>query len=384
MPLIERPALTQAVIRALDRSPCAALLGPRQCGKTTLARSIASSRPCEFLDLEDPSVAARLENASLTLGRMRGLVIIDEVQLRPELFGLLRVLLDREGTPARFLLLGSASPGIVRGASESLAGRVEFVMMGGFGLQEVGADRLEDLWLRGTFPRSLLAGGEEDSYAWRRDFVQTFLERDLRNLGVNVAPEMLRRFLTMLAHHHGGAFNSSDIASSLQVAHTTTRRYLDLMSGAFLVRQLPPWFENVGKRVVKSPKVYVRDPGLLHLLLGIRTRAELEAHPKFGSSWEGFALEEILRSFDERDAYFWGTYAGAELDLLIAPRGRRLGFEFKVTDAPRTTKAMRVALSDLELEHLYVVHPGETTYPLDDRITALALRGAAELLGAAR
>jgi uncharacterized protein len=373
-PLLTRASLTSRVDTALGRSPCVALLGPRQCGKTTLARQISGKQPGEYLDLEDPAIEARLANPKMVLERLSGLVIIDEIQRRPDLFRLLRVLIDREPAPARFLLLGSASPDIARGASETLAGRIEFVAMGGFSLEETGFPAMRTLWLRGGFPRSYLAASDEDSHAWRRDFVRTFLERDLGSLGFHLAPEAMRRFLTMIAHQHGNVWNSSRIASSLGLTHTTSRRHLDLLTGAFLVRQLAPWHANTGKRLVKSPKVYLRDPGILHELLGIRAHADLESHPVYGSSWEGFAIEEILGRAGDRDAYFYGTYAGAELDLLIADGDRRLGFELKVTDAPRPTKSMWTTKGDLGLDHLYVVHPGDRSYPLEDWITALALR----------
>jgi hypothetical protein len=286
------------------------------------------------------------------------------------------VLLDREDLPARFLVLGSASPDLVKGVSESLAGRVEFVRMGGFSCEDVGYDSMSALWLRGGFPRSFLAETEDNSIAWRDNFIQTFLERDIPQLGFDLPARTLRRFLTMLAHYHGQTWNASAIASSLQVAHTTTRRYLDLMTGTFIVRQLQPWFENVGKRLVKSPKVYFRDSGLVHSLLGIKKREDLESHPKLGASWEGFAIEEMLRLFQERDCYFWGTYGGAELDLVVASGTRRMGFEFKVTDKPSTTKAMRIAARDLRLEHIYIVHPGTDSFPIDEDITAVSLSDA--------
>lgn len=379
--LIGRPSLENAIRTALARSPAAALLGSRQCGKTTLGRQIHAADGGEYFDLEDPTDRARLANPKLALERLQGLVVIDEAQRLPDLFPLLRVLLDREPPPARFLLLGSASPGLVRGVSESLAGRVERVMMSGFRLSEVGDEARDALWLRGGFPRSFLAATPEDSRVWRRDFLETFLERDVGRLGHSIAPNVLGRFFTMVGHYHGCVWNASSIASSLQVAHTTARNYLDLLTGTYLVRELPPWFENVGKRVVKSPKVYVRDSGLLHTLLGIPDRRSLEGHPKLGASWEGFVVEELLSWVDER-AYFWATHAGAELDLLLTPGGRRLGFEAKVTDAPRTSKSMRIALTDLRLEHLYIVHPGTLSFPLDERITAVTLPDAIAIVRA--
>lgn len=309
----------------------------------------------------------------LTLGALRGLVVIDEIQRMPELFELLRVLADRPDAPARFLVLGSASPRLIQGASESLAGRVAFVDLSGFDLSEIGADSVRRLWLRGRFPRSYLAADDDVSFRWRRDFLRTFLELDLASFGSRTPPETLRRFWTMVAHCHGQVLNLSELARSLGAAQGTAGRYLDLLSGAYVVRLLQPWHANLKKRQVKAPKVYVRDSGLLHALLSLATEPQLQSHPKLGASWEGFVVEEILTAAGDQDAYFWATHAGAELDLLLMRRGSALGFEVKYTDAPRTTRSMRVALQDLDLEHLYVVYPGARTFPLDERITALAV-----------
>jgi hypothetical protein len=370
--MISRRDLRKAAEQALKRSRCVGLSGPRQCGKSTLAREIADSAArSAYFDLEDPTSLARLGDPKLALASLGGLVIIDEVQRMPELFPLLRVLADRRPLPARFLLLGSASPELLRGASESLAGRIEFLEMGGFTLQEVGRDQQRSLWSRGGFPLSWLAGDDADSFRWRAAYLQAFAERDLRLLGVDLPAVAVRRFLTMLAHYHGQTWNASEIGRSMGLAHTTVNRYLDLMAGALLIRVLPPWFENLGKRLVKSPKVYLRDSGLLHQLLGLRTFAELEGHPKLGASWEGFALEQALAAFPEDEAYFWATQSGAELDLLLFHGPRRFGFEFKYSSQPVVTKSMRVAVQDLRLDHLWVVHPGEETFPLTEEITAL-------------
>ena len=350
-----------------------ALLGPRQCGKTTLAREVAQIQNAEYFDLEDPTDLARLTAPKLTLEQLDGLVIIDEFQQRPDLLPLLRVLLDRQPLPARFLLLGSASPDIVRGASESLAGRIEFVHMSGFDLSEVGPDARSRLWLRGGFPPAFLAASDADSFAWRGAFVQTFVERDLRRLGFDLSPQGMRRFLTMLAHHHGQRWNASAIGSSLQLSHTTVRRYLDLLSGAFVARAVPPWFQNVGKRVVKAPKVYLRDSGLLHALLGLAEQRDLESHPIYGASWEGLCVEEIVRRYGDTNCWFWATHGGAELDVMAQYRGRRIGFECKLTDAPRITRSMRRAADDLQLDHLYVVYPGDLQFALDEGVTAMPL-----------
>lgn len=370
---VRRRRLARTLLRALGRNPVVALSGPRQCGKTTLARAVAGGRAAAYFDLEDPVALAQLAEPMTALAPLKGLVVIDEVQRAPHLFPVLRVLADRAPRPARFLLLGSASPELSRQVSESLAGRVEFVDMSGFALDEVGPAGLRRLWLRGGLPRAFLARGEGASLAWREDFLRTFLERDVRNLGFNVPPLALRRLWTMLAHCHGQTWNASAIGRALGEAHTTVNRHLDILAGAFVVRRLAPWFENVGKRQIKAPKVYVRDSGLLHALLGIEAAGALERHPKLGASWEGFAIEQILSFVDERRAWYWATQSGAELDLLLELRGRRYGAELKYTDAPRMTKSMAVALKDLALERLYVIYPGSTEYALGERITALGL-----------
>jgi uncharacterized protein len=372
--LVQRTDFSAQIKAGLQRSPVTALLGPRQCGKTTLARQIAAARDGTFFDLENPVDEARLQNPQLVLEPLKGVVVLDEIQRRPDLLPLLRVLADRRPLPCRFLVLGSASPELIRGASESLAGRVQFVDLTGFTLAEVGAGRQDQLWLRGGFPDSFLADDEAASWAWRENFIRTFLERDIPQLGSQIPAATLRRFWTMLAHHHGQIWNGAEIGASLGVAPPTARRYLDLLVGAFVVRQLPPWFENAGKRVVKSPKVYVRDSGLLHALLNLPGRATLESHPKLGASWEGFALEQVLNWAGERNAYFWATHGGAELDLLVMRNGKRWGFEFKCQDAPKMTRSMHIALEDLKLERLWVIHPGTARYPLHERAECLGLR----------
>ncbi len=362
---VARPDLEVEIRAALRRSPVVTILGPRQCGKSTIARRIAGPAAHVF-DLEDPLDVARLAEPQTTLGALRGLVVVDEVQLQPSLFPLLRVLADRRPLPARFLLLGSASPDLVRGSSETLAGRTAFVPMSGFDLREAGGAHMRRLWLRGGFPRSFLAAGEEASRRWRDDFVLTFLERDIRKFGVEVPAPVLRRLWTMLAHYHGQTWNASELSRSLGEAHTTVKRHLDILSGALMVRPLQPWFENLGKRQVKAPKVYLRDSGVLHALLGVTTFASLESHPKLGASWEGFVIEQILRRTGDRDAYYWATPAGAELDLLVLVRGRRVGFEVKYSDAPRFTRSMGIAQHDLKLDRLFVVYPGPVSYALRD------------------
>ncbi len=371
---IPRPERLAEVRQALDRSPIVAVLGPRQCGKTTLARELAGS-DTHFFDLERTADRLALSAAPEdVLGRLCGLVVLDEAQRLPALFPVLRILADRPESPARFLLLGSASPNLIRGASETLAGRVAFVHLSGFDLVEAGVEQADVLWQRGGFPRSFLAADDAASYAWRQDFIDTFLSRDAAALGLLSPPEQLRRFWTMLAHLHGGVLNVAELARAISVDHKTAGRYVDVLAGAYLVRRLQPWFENTGKRVVKAPKVYLRDTGLLHALLGLRTRAEVLSHPRFGLSWEGFVLEQVIQRLRaERDAWFWATHGGAELDLLIARGGRRFGFEFKHADAPSTTRGMRVALADLRLDQLWVVYPGRRSFPLDDKIQAVGL-----------
>jgi len=374
--MIERSGELQHLEGLLARNPVVGILGPRQVGKTTLARMLTRSRSrVTTFDLEDPVDLARLDEPSLALRPLRGLVVIDEVQRRPDLFPLLRVLADRRPLPARFLLLGSASPELLRQSSESLAGRIAYHELRGFGLAEVGPSRARRLWVRGGLPRSFTARSEAASLAWRSDFVRTFVERDAPGLGIGVPSETLRRFWAMLAHLHGQLLNFSELARAFAVSDATVRRYADALSSALVLWQLRPFHENLAKRQVKAPKLYVFDSGILHALLGIGTPAELERHPKVGASWEGFALGEIVRVLGvERDqCWFWRTHTGAELDLLVMRGGRRLGFELKLGDAPRVTPSMRSALADLRLDHLWVVHAGATTFPLGERITALPL-----------
>jgi predicted AAA+ superfamily ATPase len=367
--------------RVLSQSPICALLGPRQCGKTTLARLVAAKRRnAHIFDLEDAADRVRLTRPELTLAPLTGLVVIDEIQRQPELFMAMRPLADRPGNRAKFLILGSASPELVCGASESLAGRVGFVDLGGFDLREVGKRNWRRLWLRGGFPRSYLAADDVASLRWRVDFIRSLLERDIPQLGVHIPAETLRRFWMMLAHYHGQLWNAAELARSLSVSEPTVRGYLDLLAGTFLLRRLQPWFENIGKRQYKSPKVYVRDSGLLHALLSIGSYSDLESHPKFGASWEGFALEQVLSVTGSDDIYFWGTHAGAELDLLLMRRGRRFGVEFKCSDAPSMTKSLHVALGDLKLEHAWIIYPGRKPYPVHEKVKVLPLAQVADEL----
>ncbi|MSP61281.1 MAG: ATP-binding protein [Myxococcales bacterium] len=376
--MIDRSFHLRELARLLGGHRVVAILGARQVGKTTIARAFAASRrgPSHFFDLEDPGDLARLEEPMLALGDLRGLVVLDEVQRRPEIFPALRVLADRP-RGARFLLLGSASPSLLRQTSESLAGRIVFHSLGGLSLDEVGPAAARRLWHRGGFPRSFTARSNRESADWRRAFIQTFLERDLAQMGISLAlpAPALRRFWTMLAHYHGQILNSSELGRAFGVADTTVRHYLDLLCGTFMARQLPPWHENLAKRQVKSPKIYVADSGLLHTLLDIDSGEQLERHPKIGASWEGFCLEALVHHLGAREGecFFWATHGGAELDLLVM-RGRvRRAFEMKRTDAPRITPSMRTALADLHLDSLDVIHAGEHTFPLAPRIRAVAL-----------
>lgn len=375
--MIARPSHVTAVRHLLARNPVVALLGARQIGKTTLARQIATAaaRPT-FFDLERAADLARLADPELALGRLRGLVVLDEIQRRPDLFPSLRVLADRPGTPARFLVLGSAAPELLRQTAESLAGRIAFHELSGLSLDEVGAAALDRAWLRGGFPRSFTARSTAESAAWRRAFLRTFLERDVPQLGIGVPSATLERFWAMLAHYHGQIWNASEFGRSFGVSHHAVRRYLDALEATFMLRVLRPWFENLGKRQVKSPKVYVRDCGLLHALLDIDDVAHLDRHPKVGASWEGFILETVIQRLGARSdqCYFWATHTGAELDLLVVDGRRRFGFEIKRTTAPRLTTSMRSAFTDLALTRLDLVHAGDESFPLSRSIRAVAAR----------
>ncbi|MBI2494756.1 MAG: ATP-binding protein [Candidatus Rokubacteria bacterium] len=371
--MVQRPRGLAEIRAALKRSRVTALIGPRQSGKTTLARQIVAPDSPAYFDLEDPRSLARLAEPMTALAPLRGVVVIDEIQRRPDLFPTLRVLADRRPPPARFLILGSASPDLLRQSSETLAGRLETITLSGFGLNELGAAALRRHWRRGGFPPAYLARSEQASFVWRQQFIHTYLERDLPQLGITIPAPTLLRFWTMLAHYHGGIWNAAEAARSLGSTEPTARRYLDLLAGLFMVRQLQPWHENLKKRQVKAPKVYVRDSGLLHALLGLASEREILSHPKVGASWEGYAIEETLRVVRPEAAYFWATHTGAELDLFLLKGGRRYGVEVKFQDAPRLTASMRIALADLRLEHLTVLYPGDLRYDLDRRVTVVPL-----------
>ncbi|MGA2151821.1 MAG: ATP-binding protein [Geobacteraceae bacterium] len=377
--MISRPQYLAALSAALKRSPVTALLGPRQCGKTTLARMIAGEQDSHYFDLESPSDRQRLQNPELLLSSLSGLVIMDEIQLVPELFSILRVLVDRPGHEVRYLVLGSASAQIVKRVSETLAGRIEFVDLSGFSLSEIVPEELDKLWLRGGFPRSFLADDEADSLAWREGFIRTFLERDIPQLGISIPATAMRRFWTMLAHLHGQLWNASEVGRSMGLSDKTVRHYLDILTGTYMVRQLQPWHENLKKRQVKTPKVYLRDTGLLHSLLNISGRHDLLGHPRLGASWEGFSLEQVLCALRPKEAFFWATQSGAEIDLLFFSEGQRFGVECKFNEAPKVTKSMHSALNDLDLRHLWVIYPGSTRYPAHEKITMLPLADIATL-----
>ena len=376
--MLPRPGLQSALRRALGRSRGVILTGPRQSGKSTLAQGLVPRDSPNYFDLEYPPDARRLAEPASVLERLEGLVVIDEVQRRPDLFPLLRVLMDRSNAPGQYLLLVSASPSLARQAGESLLGRVELVEVGGFDVQEISAAAggwnegdVERLWLRGGFPPSWLAASDEDSHAWRQGAIAHHVQADLPQFGLGVAAPAMLRFWTMLAHYNGQVWSAADPARSMAVSEPTIRRYLDILTQTMMVRQLQPWHENLGKRQVKAPKIYFRDTGLLHALMDVRTMAQLLTHPKAGSSWEGFALEQVLRLAQPDQAWFWATHQGAELDLLILRGSRRIGVEFKRADAPRITPSMRIAIDDLKLDALYVVYPGRHRFQLAHGIEAV-------------
>ena len=370
--MIQRKAIEKSIHLALRRSRVIALLGPRQSGKTTLARQFVNIQSRNYFDLEDPDQLARLDEPKTALAPLKGIVVIDEIQRQPELFPLLRVLADRKPLPAKFLILGSAGPELLKQSSESLAGRIEIVTMAGFSLHEIGGRQIQKHWLRGGFPLAYLAKNEPDSMAWRKQFIQTFLERDIPQMGFRIPARALKRFWSLLAHYHAQQWNASEPAVTLGASPPVMRRYLDILEGTLMIRTLMPWHENLGKRQIKSPKIYFRDSGILHFLLGIKTLKELECHPKKGASWEGYVLEELLKSRPDADPYFWGTHNGAELDLLLVEGGKREGFEIKYTDAPRVTPSMKIALKELKLHWLTVLYPGERSYSLTKQIEVVS------------
>ncbi|MDJ0887012.1 MAG: ATP-binding protein [Desulfobacterales bacterium] len=381
--MIPRSSILAKLNSALARSRVVVLVGPRQSGKTTLARELLAEDSVNYFDLEDPASLARLDEPMTALRPLKGLVVIDEIQRRADLFPVLRVLADRRGTPARFLILGSASGNLMRQTSESLAGRMERVIIGGFSLAELGSQAEPPLWLRGGLPLSYLAENNTDSIAWRKHFIQTLLERDFPQWGVRIAATALQRFWSMVAHYHGQVWKSAEPARSLGVSESTTRRYMDLLTDAFMIRQLQPYHANLKKRQVKSPKIYVRDSGLLHQLLGIDSMKRLFNHPKVGASWEGFVIEQLLSLEPQEEVFFWATHQGAEIDLLLRRGEALFGVECKRTDKPRLTPSIRIALDDLKLKHVFVIYPGTQRFPLARQVEAVpvqALSKGASLL----
>ncbi|HCE96916.1 MAG TPA: hypothetical protein DER10_00290 [Elusimicrobia bacterium] len=375
---IKRPALLRHLKASVKRNRVTALIGPRQCGKTTLARQLVNVESINYFDLEDPASLARLAEPATALRELKGLIVIDEIQRKPELFPVIRVLADRTPLPAKFLVLGSASPALLRQSSESLAGRVETIAISGFSLCETGIKSHLRQWLRGGLPPSFLAKTEADSLAWRKNFIQTFIERDLHQWGIGVPPAALMRFWAMLAHYHGDTWSAAEPARALGISEPTVRHYLDILSGIFMVRQLQPWHASLKKRQVKAPKIYFRDTGLLHQMLGILSEKDLYMHPKYGKSWEGYIIEETIKATEPDAAYYWATHGGAELDLLLVKNGRMLGVECKRVDAPRLTPSMVMAQKDLKLEQIAVIYPGNKRYSLQDKVHAVPFEAMAD------
>lgn len=378
--MIKREQLLKSIIHSLKRSVITAILGPRQCGKTTISREIKSYSPITIFDLEDPTdYQALIVTPKLTLSSLEGLIIIDEIQNMPELFPILRVLADRPDNKTKFLILGSASPDLIKNASETLAGRIAFIDMAGFSVTEIKTDFYQKLWKRGCFPLSFLSNSDEDSYLWRNDFIRTFLERDIPQLGFKIPANTIRRFWIMMAHYHGQILNSSDIGRSLSISNPTVKHYIDILTGAYMLRQIQPWFENIKKRQVKSPKIYIRDSGLLHNLLSIKSE-QILSHPKLGASWEGFVIEQLVTILGNRDYYYWAIHAGSELDLLTFFNGKRIGFEIKFTETPKITQSMHIAINDLKLNKLFVIYPSGKKFLLSDNIIAFPFFQISNLL----
>ncbi len=371
--MIKRTQWQNRIKAALSRSRILILAGPRQCGKTTLAREFVAEDSINYFDLEDPISLARLDEPMTALAPLKGLIVIDEIQRRPDLFPVLRVLVDRPSFTGQFLILGSATGDLLRQSSETLAGRMELLQLRGFSLQELDQDALPLHWLRGGFPLSYLASSEANSLHWRKAFIQTLLERDFPQWGVRTAATALWRFWSMLAHYHGQTWNAAEFARAMGVSESTTRRYLDLLTDAFMVRQLQPWHANIRKRQVKSPKIYIQDSGLLHQLLAIRNERELLTHPKIGASWEGYIIEEIISALQPDETWFWATHQGAEIDLLLRKDGQTLGIECKRTDAPKMTPSIRTALSDLELDKVVIVYPGNRQFRVAEQVEAVPM-----------
>jgi len=371
MNFIDRKTDRATLARLMSLFPVTVILGPRQCGKTTLARTLAAD---SYFDLENPQDLARLEQPQLALEDLTGLIVIDEIQRLPDLFPLLRYLVD-QGKDRKFVILGSTSRDLIRQSSESLAGRIAYLQLGGFRLSDIDPGAIKALWWRGGLPPSFLAASDDESLLWRNQYVTTFLERDIPQLGITIPARTLRRFWTMLSHYHGHILNYAELGRSFGVSDMTVRKYCDILEGTFMVRILQPWYVNIGKRLVKRPKLYLRDSGLFHALLSIETTEQLHASPRLGASWEGFALDGVCRTLgkEDGDLYFWNTHAGAKLDLFWQARGQNWGVEFKYEDAPRLTRSIKTAVEDLELERLWVVYPGKAAYPLTEKIRVIPL-----------
>lgn len=382
--MVPREDEVRSIRDKLSRFPVVGIIGARQVGKTTLTHFLTREYPhVNRFDLENPADLSKLDDPLLALENLKGLIILDEIQRKPDLFPVLRVLADRVPNPGKFLILGSASPALLKQSSESLAGRIIYHRLGGFSLRETGTDDGERLWRRGGFPKSYLAGSDEESMEWRQAFIQTFLERDIPQLGISIGSTALRRFWTMLAHYHARIWNASEFARSFGIADTTVKKYLDILTSAMVVRQLQPWIENIKKRQVKSPKVYIIDSGLLHSLLNLRDQEDLESHPKVGASWEGFILEQLIRVLrvNPEECHFWASHGGAELDLIIVRGRKRTGFEIKRTSGPKITPSMKSSLEDLKLENITVIHAGNETYPLSASIKAVSWKRLLQDLG---
>jgi len=371
MNLINRSIDHAKIIKLIDAFPVTAILGPRQCGKTTLARNIHHDH---YFDLENPIDLARLDHPQLALEDLTGLIVIDEIQRLPDLFPLLRYLVDHH-PGQKYLILGSASRDLIRQSSETLAGRIAYFYLGGFRLQDVGAEQFKDLWVKGGFPDAFTPVDEEQSRVWRQHFITNFLERDIPQLGIHISARTLRRFWTMLSHYHSQVINYSEFGRSFGISDVTVRKYMDILEGTFMLRILQPWHVNLGKRLVKRPKIYIKDSGIFHTLTNIDNYKQLVSHPKLGASFEGFALECLCRQIDknDNDLYFYSVHSGSELDLFWQAKGKNWGAEFKYTDAPRLTQSMKTVQEDLELSHLWVVYPGKMTYRITETITALSL-----------
>jgi predicted AAA+ superfamily ATPase len=376
MDLIERKLDFDHIGYLLKIFPVVAILGKRQCGKTTIARQFQHNH---YFDLESPRDLAALDQPQLALEDFEGLIIIDEIQRKPDLFPLLRHLVDN--TPSqRYLILGSASRDLIRQSSETLAGRIGYFSLGGFRIDDVGSGAIPRMWLRGGLPRSFLSPSDGESAVWRENYIATFLERDLPQLGISIPSNTLRRFWAMLGHYHAQVINYSELARNFGISDMTARKYIDLLEGTFMLRLLQPWHANIGKRLVKRPKLYLADSGIFHSLIGVGRREELMRHNKLGASWEGFALECAIRSIGKRneEVFFWSTHSGAEVDLFWQHQGVNWAVEFKYMEAPRKSLSMQSALKDLDLEHLWVVYPGSRKYRMADKITALPLSSIAD------